>query len=320
MKRVDQLLSHNPFKIDESACHAAALIIRPFQGDQVSGPWVSQPIDTQLLFKLAFISVCHQINWDFLQSRLALHLLAREDSSLLSLLCSVSAKDVGRWLEGYEKPDRIRAQERAALLRNIGATIRQELNGQPMRLFDESRGFISGEQGFLKQLDRFAAFREDPLRKKSNVLMQELTRERILQFNDEQTIQPAIDYHIMRLYLRTGRVVPTDIVIKNQLRGQPNPRERLVHLLREKVGNALDLTAFYAGLPVSEVNYIEWQIGRSICQVDAPNCVAKAAKPLLPENMASLFVNACPYMEFCLACEDPEWRMLREPELRKSFY
>jgi hypothetical protein len=320
MRRVDQLLARDPFRIDMTACDAASQVIRAFRGDQVIAPWAKLTAETQFLFKLSFISICHQINWDFLQSRLALHLLADGGGALLGKITNASAKDVGQWLEGYEKPERIRAVERAEILRNLGETIERELQGVPMQLFDASEGMILGDKGFLKQLERFKAYREDPLLKKSNVLLQELTRERILRFKDESAIQPAIDYHIMRLYLRTGRVIPIDLEIKDLFKGSPTPRPLLVKRLRETVGMALDLTAFYAGLPVSEVNFIEWQIGRAVCKTDAPGCVTQVRDPALDETVARLFQGPCPYIGCCHAFIDPEWRALREPELKKSFY
>jgi hypothetical protein len=320
MKRIDQLLGRNPFSIDETACYVAAQIIKPFRGDQTTAPWAKLKIGERFLFKLAFIAICHQINWDFLQSRMALHLLQNDGNDILEILRSVTAKEITTWLDGYSKPERIRAAERAGLLRDIAHVIANDFGGEPLAIYQRSAEKIDGRDGFITQLDHFQAFKEDPLKKKSNVLLQELTRERTLRFKDENSIRPAIDYHILRLYLRTGRVITSDIEIQERLKGAPDSRPRLVHLLREKVGEALDLTAFYSNLPVSEVNYIEWQIGRAICKIDAPACVTLLRDPELDESVALLFDGACPYLNTCETCRAPDWRELKEPALKKSFY
>ena len=96
-----------------------------------------------------------------------------------------------------------------------------------------------------------------------------------------ENIKPAIDYHVMRLYLRTGKV------IFEQLKGLPRPRARLVRLLRSTVAEALRLTANYSKLTIPDVNYIEWQLGRNICINEQPLCAASACTPEIAEDVQS---------------------------------
>ena len=91
----------------------------------------------------------------------------------------------------------------------------------------------------MARLDRFQAFRDDPLRKKSNVLVHEIVRDRIANFDNSTQIAPAIDYHIMRLYLRSGRVLPLHRETLDLLKKNSAPRPRLVKLLREAVSEAV---------------------------------------------------------------------------------
>jgi hypothetical protein len=320
MRRIDELLKKDIFRVNSMACMSAAQVIRDYRARIEEMPWGKLPLKVQLTFKLAFVAICHQINWDFLQGQLAKELLADGGGRILERLSGVSALELRSWLSGYHRPDRIRAGERAELLRDFAGTLITHCDGEPERLLSAAKQRVAGASGFLAQLDVFEAYRQDPLRKKSNVLVQDIVREGIVKFLDEDNIEPAIDYHIMRLYLRTGRVAPVYHEVADILKGRPRPRARLVKLLRQAVGEALALTAFYAGLTISATNYVEWQIGRSICAKDSPNCVAGREVSEIDPDVAALYQARCPYLHFCLAYKSEEWRSLREPDFAKSFY
>jgi hypothetical protein len=310
---LDRALAGPAFAIDELTCLAAAQILRPLadQRSQLS----ETAIHSRLLFRLSLSAICHQINWDFLSDRLA---TAFSTTSMDAAgLSTISARDVELWLEGYHRPDRIRASERAMLLRDVGNVLVGDYGGDADRLFIESGARLSGPQGLLARLDRFTAYREDPLRKKSNVLVHDIVRDRLSAFQDEDQIAPAIDYHIARLYLRSGRVVPLHRSTMDLFKEDSQPRPRLVKLLREAVSQALSLTALYAKLSVPEVNGLEWQIGRDICEREAPHCKG----PMKDELSARLSIDgSCPNVSFCRAFADPEWRKIREPDSKKRFY
>jgi hypothetical protein len=320
MRRIDELLNKELFRIDSVACMSAAQVIRNYQARVEDVPWGTLPVPTQLTFKLAFVAICHQINWDFLQSRLASNLLVDGGGDLSKRLSMLTAPELHSWLHDYHKPERVRATERAQLIRDVGHKLLAQYEGNPLRLLEAANYRLTGPSGFVAQLDIFDAYREDPLRKKSHVLIQDIAREGTVRFFDEDKVEPAIDYHIMRLYLRTGRVAPIHSEVAEVLKGRPRPRPRLVKLLRQAVGEALALTAFYANLTISATNYVEWQIGRSICTNDAPNCVMRRKNLDIDPDVALLFHSSCPYIEFCVANKDQEWRALREPDFAKSFY
>jgi hypothetical protein len=272
-------------------------------------------VQSKLLFRLSLSAICHQINWDFLSIRLARSF--ENDKIDAKALCKVSARDVEYWLEGYHRPERIRASERAMLVRDLGNVLVQDYDGDAERLLSESGARLIGPLGLLARLDRFTAFREDPLRKKSNVLVHDIVRDRLAHFIDEDQIVPAIDYHIARLYLRSGRVVPLHRSTMDLFKEDSQPRPRLVKLLREAVSHALSLTALYAKLSIPEVNGLEWQIGRDICEREVPRCLGPM-KEEVPKFLSSN--GSCPNISFCRAFADSEWRQLREPDLKKRFY
>ncbi len=206
------------------------------------------------------------------------------------------------------------------MLRAIGTGLSSHFEGDAWALVGRSQDRLDGATGFLAQLDTFEPYRMDPLRKKSSVLIQDLVRERIVHFEDEVSIRPAVDYHIMRLYLRTGRVVPMHSVVVDVLKGKPRPRPRLVRLLREAVAEALQATARYAQLSVADVNYVEWQIGRAICDRRRPACTEPQPQVHIDRDVAALYDTKCPYLGFCHAFRDAEWRKLSEPNFVSRFY
>lgn len=311
---LDPALAGRAFAIDEIACSSAARVLSMLRNEPASTTaWA--PLSYELLFRVSLAAICHQINWDFLSLRI------RQSFDRLNMdakgLAKVSAADVLSWLDGYHRKDRIRAKERAAMLRDVGQTIIDKFGGDAGNLLAQCGARLSGDAGFMALLDRFAAFKADPLRKKSNVLVHEIVRDGIVRFSDENTIKPAVDYHIMRMYLRTGRVVPMHRSVKDLLKKDSAPRPRLVRLLREAVSEALSLTSLYAKMSIPEVNSLEWQIGRDICDRQSPRCT-NATGALSASSGSN--DNRCPHSTFCRAFMDPEFRQLREPDLKKSFY
>ena len=152
--------------------------------------------------------------------------------------------------------------------------------------------------------------------------MHDLVRERILGFSDTENIKPAVDYHLIRIYLRTGRVVPRSETVAEYLKGGAElpVTQRLDTLMREAVEEAVSLTAFYASLSVPDVNYIEWQLGRNVCTRDRPKCLDESDLTQIPSDVRALFLGPCPYFAFCPSYRDPSWRAMSEPEFKSSFY
>ncbi len=315
LRRMDQILTQdNLFRIDLLQCSQAAARMADCN-------WAVESTDAAgsreraILIRLAVAAICHQFNWDFLTQSLTREIAA--DDEPVAKLANVDARQLYAWLEAYPKKERIRAKERAALLRDLGNELQDRYLGRAENLILDASKKLLGAKGLMRRLDDFEAFRQDPLRKKSNVFVHELVRERIARFEDEEAIDPAIDYHIMRIYLRTGRVVPKHRETLHILRSKQPTRPRLVKLLRQTVAEAVRSTAFYAALPVPDVNYIEWQLGRGVCTVNEPSCESgtRFSDPVI----TTLSESRCPYAEFCAALRDDRW-LIAEPHYQGSFF
>lgn len=315
---IDRALDGNPFGIDQFRCRDAAIVVRNFRPHAHLEAWTALPRMSQFVFKTLFISICHQFNWDFLQNAMAKLLLPNPDKRL-DEIAKIRADNIARMLAAYPRPERIQPRQRAAMLRKTAAELKVLLDRGDLHAVIRSRK-LSGPSGFYDVMQSVSAFREDELEKKVRVLAHDLYREHILPFKDPENLRPAVEYHILRLYIRSGRVYPTDESIREQLLSPGTPaRARLVKLLRRAVEEAMNLTAFYADIDVATLNYIEWQIGRAVCTAEHPKCT-QMPREELAEDVAALSDLSCPYATFCRSFTEPQYGQYHEPHFQKAIY
>lgn len=325
MKKIEQVLSTgSSFYVDSMACMLHAEKIKRYKRPAEYFSWSGKPPEIQLAFKVAFISICHQFNWDVMQNAVAKNLLDSSED-LVTTLCNVTSTDIENWLAHYPKKERIKAKERAKILRDVGNVFVSKYGGRLKEFYQECEQSNlkkkAGANCFHKIMDSFLGYRTDLLRKKTNVLSHDLIKEKIVSFLDPENAQPAIDYHIMRLYIRTGRVVPADEAVFKFLEGTPNPRGSLVRQLREAVSSAEQLVAYYANLNVADVNYIEWQLARNICTNKDPSCKTLEKQNSIPADIIEICNEACPYVDICLSFNElPRFISFEEPIYISSDY
>jgi hypothetical protein len=300
MKTINDVLSSGAlFEIDDIACMSHALKIKDYSPTETAEPWHVLPTELRLFLKVAFISICHQINWDYLQKTIYEKIALSHDDPL-DLVSRITSKTIEEWLSDYPKKDRVRAKERAKLIRNVGQTINSNFKGDLKYFYMTLSESSLKNKEFELVMDNFEAYGQDPLKKKTNVLSHDICTEQIFKIKDEDYLQPAIDYHIMRIYLRTGRVVPKDKALFKYFTGTPNPRGTIISQLRNAVGEALRMTAHYSNLNIAQTNFIEWQLGRSICTNSEPAC-KNSREISLPNSISKLIRDRCPYIEECAA-------------------
>ncbi len=318
MTTIDGALRGNPFSVDWFRCRDAAESLYGFEAIHQVEPWSHLPALSQIVFKTLFVSICHQFNWDFLQAAMAAWLLPAPDLRL-DEVAMTRPSQIARMLDAYPKPERVRAQQRARMLRATAEQLKLMISsGHLKALMAAPR--LDGPGGFYELMRAIPAFAEDELEKKVRVLAHDLHREGILIFTDPENLKPAVEYHILRLYLRTGRVYAVHESVRERLRSPGlTSRDRLVKLLRKTVEEAMTLTAFYGRMDVATLNYVEWQIGRSICMPDAPRC---QAPPLdeLPADIAALSPQQCVYAGFCRSFTEASYGWFHEPHFQKAIY
>jgi len=322
---LDRELDGDPFRVDLFRCHDAALALAPHIAAHSAEPWSDLPKIDQLVFKALFISICHQMNWDVLQTAMAEWLLP-DARARLAELASTPPRVISGLLRNYPKQERVRAVERSRMLRETAEGLTGLLipGGQLSELLKNPR--LQGPAGFYETISILPAYMGDPFDKKARVLAHDLHREGIVTFSDPENLKPAVEYHLIRLYLRSGRVVPASDSVREELLGSSRPaRPRLVKLLRGAVDLAMRQTALYSNIDVATLNHVEWQIGRSICveelgpELTAYHCEAPAPVDM-PDDVRALARCRCPFTSFCSSLNDPGYGWYREPQFQKAIY
>jgi hypothetical protein len=248
------------------------------------------------------------MNWDFLRRALREQVCAGADWWRLAEIGGVSVAVVSALLKDYDRPERIRAQQRAEMLRSLSVLYSEHHRTYsdviPTVLRDEHE-----RETLLKLLEKCRVFAEDLERKKLQVAVHRFAQSGLVMGIDSLS-RPAVDYHIMRLYLRRGEVKPVSAVGLEYLTSTRPKRRSTVTALRRTVSNALLGVAEMSGVPVAAVNGIEWWIGRSVCLRNKPDCFLEdsAAQWLRPH------FSRCPFAETCVALNvDNRLLAVREP-------
>ena len=89
-----------------------------------------------------------------------------------------------------------------------------------------AQGFIRRAQDsdtplltFSRMLDHIGGYKEDPIRKKANLLVVCLTQrpEAFFKLNPDEQVEPVVDYHCMRACLRQGLIDVLDDDLRRKL-------------------------------------------------------------------------------------------------------
>lgn len=184
---------------------------------------------------------------------------------------------------------------------------------------------VGGEGGLYERFRRVPAFGRDPEQKKARILVQELCRTELIDPVDPASIRPAVEYHLIRLYLRTERVLPTRAEDRSRLTTSTTFRAPVIGRVRRAVETAMYFTASAAEVSIPHLNQVEWQIARSYCVRGNPRCGGPfdPGKPCDESVLALATGGRCPFADLCAASEDSSGlARLVEPQLspRHDFY
>jgi hypothetical protein len=274
-------------------------------------------VEEAVWFEIIFTSICHGTNWDDLYRRLGT--FTERHRFDLALMASLDLSGFREQVHGAaEDIDRSRWLTFKAVAQFISAEWKPPCFGLGGRLD------LGGVTGFYAWLDRLACFRADPLRKKSRVLVHQLLQYDLVDVADPDNVLPAVDYHINRYYLRTGRVRPVTIKTAGLLQEHRLVRSDIEASLRRAVEEAMKDTASGAKMRIDHLNFYEWQIARSFCLRDEPRCSGpfSAGKPILGALLDYVNENGgcCPAREICIGAGMPELRRLFEPKPSNHYY
>jgi len=163
-----------------------------------------------------------------------------------------------------------------ALHQAYGTALRDRGAGGIQALVDAANREDLPGRGLLTRLSELPGYREDPLAKKANLLLIILANrpERFLALRDPQSVQPIVDYHLMRGCLRTGcvRVLDPDLARRLTRRSWVDPVEE--DAIRQASYRAIEAMVAGSGCSVAAVDGFFFVNGRTRCvETEAPRCV-----------------------------------------------
>jgi sugar/nucleoside kinase (ribokinase family) len=128
---------------------------------------------------------------------------------------------------------------------------------------------------FISILDHIGGYKEDPFRKKTNLLALILNErpERFLAISGDEQIQPVIDYHSMRFCLRTGLVVITDENLRQKVSERMLISAEEEWAIRYACYVAVQRLIEVSGLSMGAVDNITFSYNRKHCpEMTEPKC------------------------------------------------
>ena len=261
-------------------------------------------------------AICHQINWDFLRS--TIYRKTKKDCTWITpqKISKITSKEVAQLLEGYNKPERIREKERAFLLRSLGSSL-LELNYNYSDIFFMQEGALRSKEDIQNIIKFMKAFSHDPEEKKIQLLLQNLSEyEHLSELS--KYCKPAVDYHIMREFLRRGLVIPKnqpayDFIFNSEI----ERKERTVAGLRKLCSETFYTLQWITSCDIITLNTIEWWIGRSVCLKECPDCKLQGAR----SQWLKPAFSKCPFYESCFAIQnDKTFLTIVEPNYQGNSY
>jgi len=234
-------------------------------------------------------------------------------------LCSLFADD---GVAEHSTLDRI--PERVAQWRATAQLLLARYAGDVMNLYAAADQRLRGAGGILARLAEFEAY-SDPVEKKSFLFIMFAQRSGAWAVADVEHLKVAIDYHVMRVALRSGMVRVADAALAQRLKARSPVSADEDNALREAVRPACDLLVQHAGQSVFDVDNTLWMMGRNCCFYDyEPICGDHACWRQSQCTFVRSIAYACPgrclFDGVCLGSRDPAFRAYWETTLYTRFY
>ncbi|RLE54801.1 MAG: hypothetical protein DRJ26_01510 [Candidatus Methanomethylicota archaeon] len=237
-------------------------------------------------------------------------------------MVSVTASEVADWLK-VEKPYPREVWDpdvRAFLLRDAATRLVEEYGGSALNLIRASRGFLfNNGEGLVERLRKFRAY-EDPVGKKSFLLVKFLERRAFISIVDEDNLEVPVDNHLSRVALRLGLVsVDEDTLDKIMRREEFTPAED--YAMRMRIKEAYKLTSAFAKIKPTLLDDFLWLLGKTCCSQETPVCAFGCSRdrcPLL--DLIGDCRGECILAPVCRARSDPKLQLLPEHKFTNTWY
>jgi hypothetical protein len=145
----------------------------------------------------------------------------------------------------------------------------------PQAVLDKALASAQPLGTFIDILDQIGGYKEDPLRKKSSLLVLILNQrpENFLSLRDDEKVEPVIDYHAQRSCLRMGLIDVMDDDLNNKLTDRQviSPDEEWA--VRYAAYHATEGVASLSGRSIGAVDWFFFSNARKRClEMSEPEC------------------------------------------------
>ena len=216
-----------------------------------------------------------------------------------------------------------RTGERVSILRDLAQGLLHDYEGSTLTLLAVCEGRLHAPDGtgFLDRLSRFEGY-DDPHFKKAFVLLKFLDALNLWHTQDTENLFIPVDYHLIRMALRTGIVTVSDAHLAKQLRGRSPATEADDWEIREVVKHAYKALEASSGVNVFILDEIFWTIGRSCCHYSRPPRCASCdyTDCSVMKSFDYDCPGRCPLTTTCLGGRDESFRGFFEPRLVTTYY
>lgn len=216
-----------------------------------------------------------------------------------------------------------RAEERAAILRDLAQGLLRDYGGSSLALLAacEHRLHTPQGDGLLDRLAKFIGY-ADPHFKKAFVLLKALVGLNLWHADDGEHLFIPVDYHLIRMALRTGIVTVTDPGLAEQLHTRSPASQADDWEIREVVKRAYKALEEGSGIDVFVLDEVFWTIGRSCCHyARPPRCTScDFTDCSVMKSFDYACPGRCPLATTCLGARHEQYRTFFEPRLVTTYY
>lgn len=174
---------------------------------------------------------------------------------------------------------------RAMLLQDAAKKLLEYYNGDARDLFEVAEGYLlrEGKKGILQLLESFKAY-EDPLQKKSFLLVKILRRQNLLNVKDIQNLRFPVDNVLMTIALQSGLLKVNEKALENKLLGGELLNDNEVVQLRKATQQAFEVVSRVSGSGPDVLDDLLWTYGREVdsCEGEVD---LKAIHTVLDDNI-----------------------------------
>ncbi len=230
--------------------------------------------------------------------RLGIEMYERDpDFFLPQNLAKLTIDTVRKWLT-IDKTEIWDPGTRTLLLQDLGKKTVIYHNSKFTNILKKSEGRIRGENSITRLLKQYRAY-EDPVEKKTFLLIKFLTRRKLIQIKDPENLELPIDNHLTRIAIRLGIVEPSKELEKLIQEEIELDKETDIEI-RLTIRQAWKKLTQKAEIEPTKLDDYLWNHGRKTCTPENPKC------------------NQCPLKNTCKANQTEKY--LKEHKHQLTWY